>query len=89
MINLSEVIIQAARVGNAEVINESIYQKADINAVDEKGYTPLIVACYNNRYESAKLLLELGADVNAQGLGGYTALMGVAKSFDRMKSLIQ
>jgi ankyrin repeat protein len=40
MIDLNEIIINAARKGNLEVLTEVISQQADINAKDEKGYTP-------------------------------------------------
>lgn len=69
MTNTSQVIIHAARLGNIEVLQELIRQQADLNAQDEKGYTPLIIACYNNRYEAARLLIQAGADVNAQDFG--------------------
>src|SRR5471030_3148334 len=78
MIELNELVIPAARKGNLEVLQELITQKADLNKRDEKGYTPLIIACYNNQYAAAKLLLDAGADVNAADSGGNTAIMGVA-----------
>jgi ankyrin repeat protein len=37
---------------------------------------PLIIVCYNNQPEAAKLLLD--NDVNAADFGGNTALMGAA-----------
>ncbi len=47
-----------------------------INAADFKGFTPLIIAVYNNQAEVADILLQNGADPNAQDLSGNTALMG-------------
>ncbi|KKX52175.1 hypothetical protein L950_0201355 [Sphingobacterium sp. IITKGP-BTPF85] len=78
MIQDAHIIIHAARVGNIEVLEELIRQKADLNSRDDKGYSPLIIACYNNQYQAAKLLLNSGAHVNAQDNGGNTALMGAA-----------
>jgi len=49
-----------------------------MNIQDEKAYTPLIIACYNNQYEAAKLLLNAGANINAADYGGNTALMGAS-----------
>lgn len=53
--------------------------KADpsvLNARDERGSTPLVLAGYLNHLEAVKLLVEAGADVNTVG-GTGTALMGV------------
>lgn len=49
-----------------------------INTTDAKGFTPLILAVYNNQPEAVDFLLLHGADVNAQDAAGNTALMGVA-----------
>ena len=76
MENFDKVIIHAARLGETAVLQELIDKHANVNATDEKGYTPLIIACYNNQYEAAKFLLQSGAYVNAQDHGGNTALMG-------------
>lgn len=89
MTNTSQVIIHAARLGNVEVLEELIRQQANLNAQDEKGYTPLIIACYNNKYEAASLLIQSGADINAQDHGGNTALMGVVfKGYDDIAQLL-
>ena len=77
-VDMNEVLIHAARLGDTAVIAELLDRKIDGDARDSKGYTPLIIACYNNHYDAAKLLLDAGADVNAQDTGGNTALMGVA-----------
>ena len=79
MIQNSEVMIHAARLGNIEVLRELISQHTDVNTRDSKGYTALIIACYNNKLAAAKLLLEAGADVNAK-YGDYTVLMDAAES---------
>ncbi len=78
MIPINELVIPAARKGDVAVLRELIRQNADLNVREEKGYTPLIIACYNNHYATAELLLQNGADVNAQDTGGNTALMGIA-----------
>lgn len=49
-----------------------------INAPDAKGYTPLIIAAYNNQPAIVELLLKQGADPDAQDASGNTALMGAA-----------
>lgn len=50
---------------------------ASINTRDGKGFTPLILAAYNDQPAVVEFLLQKGADVNAQDAAGNTALMGV------------
>ncbi len=63
-------------------VRQAIAAGADINEPDENGYTPLIWACsYSSREqyrESAKLLIEKGADVNIKANDGNTALIEAA-----------
>jgi ankyrin repeat protein len=49
-----------------------------INAADAKGFTPLIIAAYNNQPEVVRILLQNGADPNAGDMAGNTPLMGAA-----------
>ncbi|WP_227990636.1 ankyrin repeat domain-containing protein [Flavisolibacter ginsenosidimutans] len=50
---------------------------ASLNTRDGKGFTPLILAAYNDQPAVVEFLLQNGADVNAQDMAGNTALMGV------------
>ncbi len=60
-----------------------------INAQDVKGFTPLIIAVYNNQSGVVRLLIEKGADVNAQDAAGNTALMGACfKGYAEMAELL-
>lgn len=78
MVDLKEVIIHASRKGEVGVLEELMGLKVDVNTRDEKGYTPLIIACYNGKAAAAAYLLSMGAHVDAQDNGGNTALMGAA-----------
>jgi uncharacterized protein len=64
MENINEIMIHAARVGETEVIAELLRRGTSTEVRDEKGYTPLIIACYNNRKAAAEMLLDAGADVH-------------------------
>lgn len=80
----------AALNGYARVVQLLVEYGADVNATNNKGETPLMVAVQNSHKESNKqdrpngafnqtiqLLLENGADINAQDKNGKTALMHV------------
>jgi ankyrin repeat protein len=47
---------------------------ADINAMDEAGWTPLTTAVLTPHLDMVKLLIERGANVNAKAKQGWTAL---------------
>ena len=49
-----------------------------LNTADAKGFTPLIIAVYNNQAEVTVFLLSHGAHANSQDASGNTALMGAA-----------
>jgi len=48
-----------------------------IHLTDPKGYTPLIIAVYNNQPEVVEYLLRRGARTDMHDQSGNTALMGV------------
>ena len=62
-IKLSPLNIEIAMNNRAEVLN-LIRTGANVNKVNEAGFTPLIEAVLLNNYEISKLLLENGANVN-------------------------
>ena len=70
----------AAFDGDAEAVQAFIQAGDDVNVRSRDGQdqTPLIIAAYKARdsgYEAIRVLLDHGADVNAQRDGGLTALM--------------
>ena len=58
-----------------------------IDAPDTKGYTPIIIAAYNEKDEIVSLLLRLGANANSQDLAGNSALMGA--SFKGYRKIVE
>ena len=68
----------AARTNNVKLAEELIDKKVDINQKDDRGYTPLILATYNQSPDVAKLLLQHGADTESADPTGRTALMGAS-----------
>ena len=65
--------------GNIKRIKELLKAGANINAIDNQGFTPLINAVSGEQTEAVKLLLNNGANVNARTKHGMTALIGAVK----------
>ena len=66
--------IEACKNNNIAVVKQ-LFDKTNLEDKTNEGWTPLIVACYNNSIETAAYLLEMGADVNAINYNGTTVLM--------------
>jgi ankyrin repeat protein len=66
----------AAKYGYADVITRLVKAGAPVNAAnaDDHDYTPLIVACQENKGEAAAVLIKAGAKVDAVDDDGNTAL---------------
>lgn len=64
----------AAETGNNDEIISSIEQGSSINITNEYGWTALHISIVNNNNKTSRLLMELGADVNAQDNLGRTPL---------------
>ena len=61
---------------NSVKITKMIIGKADNNLINDslEGKTPLIIAVGNSYFETAKILIENGADVNSVDFEGWSAL---------------
>jgi len=73
-------VIEAAKNSDKAALRTLIRQKADINAADVDGMTPLIWAAHENDLETAKMLLAAGANVKAANRYEITALSEAANS---------
>jgi ankyrin repeat protein len=71
-------VFDACRRGDLESV-KSIYEsdKESINSTDMKGFTPLILAVYNEQPDVVDFLLEKGTQLEVADSAGNTALMGV------------
>ncbi|MGE0207205.1 MAG: ankyrin repeat domain-containing protein [Candidatus Babeliales bacterium] len=67
-------LMLAAVLGNLEMVNLLIANKADVNATSGDGMTALLAATWLNHNDIVKILLTAGADPNIQS-GGMTALL--------------
>jgi ankyrin repeat protein len=76
---LQELLFEAARLGRDDMIPALLQAGAQIEGQDERGFSPLVLASYNEQESTTSLLLSLGA--LPDGLPddpGSSALMGVA-----------
>jgi uncharacterized protein len=82
---------RALAAGDMAFIEKRITDRARANQALSDGWTPLMVAIANQRLKLAQWLLARGADVNALGLGGNSALLLAAKggSLEAMKLLLK
>lgn len=60
--------------GTVEGVKEILREGADVNEIDEYGFTPLIEAAIVNNVEMAEVLIEHHATVNQDDVTGHTAL---------------
>ena len=76
----------AVRKGNLNIVNfimkhiHSKIRNSYLESHNKIGYTPLHIACEKGYFEIAKLLLEMGADLNALDNYGSTPLFNACES---------
>jgi len=76
------VLHYAAQTANTTLIKILLRHKADIDATDNEGWTPLHVAVQGGRVDIIKLLITRGADITIQNKAGDSPL-DVALSYGR------
>ncbi|MET0269661.1 MAG: ankyrin repeat domain-containing protein [Sphingomonas sp.] len=79
-----ELLFEAARLGRTDLIDPLVRSGADVNARDARGFTPLILAAYNDQLATVEALIAARADPCLPDRDqGNTAQMGVAfKGYD-------
>jgi len=76
------IIFKAVECGDLAEVKELIANGADVNKMNDYGWTPLMIASQNGHVEILKALLYKGADINAKGKYGITALMVASEMGD-------
>ncbi|MFL0101531.1 ankyrin repeat domain-containing protein [Tenacibaculum maritimum] len=72
-----DTIFDYSRIGNTEAIKRLYKENAKIiDTLNNKGFTPLILAVYNNQEATVDFLLAHKAATDVQDIYGNTALMG-------------
>ena len=67
-------LFDAVQLGEHQQIQDLLSKGADINAQNEKGMTPLILASAKGDIRTVKLLLNHGASVNKKASYNITAI---------------
>jgi ankyrin repeat protein len=75
-------LFQAVAKGDIGAVRILLANGSDLEAKDESGATPLLIAVYNRQLEIVKLLLDKGADISASNKYEETALIEAARSWD-------
>ena len=91
---VNEDLLQGASEGNMALVKRSIEQRAELEIKNADGETALIIAAWYGSPEIVTLLLENGANINAQDNAGYTAIakassLGVGRHYEIVEILIQ
>lgn len=72
-------LTEAASKGDSITVQKLIKNGSDINEADSSGYTPLLMAMYEGKPDIAKVLINMGANINKpDNIYGYTPLMTAA-----------
>jgi uncharacterized protein len=66
---------QIAKMGDVDQLERALARGADVNACNNLGLTPLMMAAYHGQTDMVKALVEHGADVNAFDNRGLRAAM--------------
>lgn len=67
--------VKAAGANDTKIVNEYIRSGGDLEAKDELGRTAIVEAAVMSCYDVIKILIEAGANVNAESEFGNTPLM--------------
>jgi ankyrin repeat protein len=78
--NIGENAREEEMIDYAKTVRALLDAGVQVEARDENGQTPLIVAASHGQTEIVKVLLEKGANVDAEGSQGGTALIAAACS---------
>ncbi len=73
---LNAYVFDAIRAGDTDLLRDLLARGVDVEARDERGSTPLVLAAYYGKRDVLDALLEAGADPNAADGRGNTPLMG-------------
>ena len=71
----SDSLMVACENGYTTIVHNLLQNKANINAQDQNGWTPLYFACYYGKTENVHVLLNSNADPNIHNNDNESPLM--------------
>jgi ankyrin repeat protein len=75
---LNRQLLQAASLGQVDGIGSLLESRAEVNATDPTGITPLMLAAHGGHKPAVEVLIAHGANLDAQNKIGYSALVFAA-----------
>lgn len=75
---LQHQALDFARSGETDSLRLMVEAGLPVNLCDHKGQSLLMLASYNDNYETTQMLLQMGADIDRRNDRGQTPLGGVA-----------
>jgi len=86
---LQLLALDYARTGEAKALAGMLGHGLPVNLGDAKGSSLLMLACYHQNLDTARMLLECGADVDRRNLRSQTPLGGAAfKGYEDIVALL-
>lgn len=70
-----DLLMEACEKGNYDLVKDICSVKEHVNEKNNKGWTPLIVATYNNHKDIVNYLIGIGADIYVKNNNGTNLLM--------------
>lgn len=80
-------IFHAARTNDTESLIQFLNNQGNIDTISDSGYSLLLLACYYNSFDFAKLLIECNAKLDFSDRTGNTAL--IAASMQGIHPLVE
>src|SRR5262245_28509771 len=87
--NAVDAVFRAIGATDLPALKTLVAAPADANVRDQAGVTPLMYAGAAGSLDAMTLLLDKGADVNAQNGFGSTALVWSATQIDKVRLLLE
>ena len=78
-------LMDACSIGDIQKVRDICIAKRHANEQDEHGWTPLIVATYNNHKDIVKYLISIGADIRCKNNNGTNLLMYAKEAYKNQK----
>lgn len=74
-------LFESCKTGDLDKVKKICKVKAHIEVADDHGWTPLIVATYNNHFDVVTYLIDVGASIYAKNYNGTNLLMYAKEAY--------